>query len=83
MRKDNKEFQIKQLDQARLIREELAAIHIQSVLKYNLIQISDENSIYKASKKLQQIIKVIKITYYNKKINVYQQEVISNEVTEC
>ena len=83
MRKDNKEFQIKQLDQARLIREELAAIHIQSVLKYNLIQSSDENSIYKASKKLQQIIKVIKITYYNKKINVYQQEVISNEVTEC
>ena len=50
MRKDNKEFPIKLLDQIRLSREELAAIQIENVLKHNLdvtgIQSSDENSVY-------------------------------------
>ena len=36
MRKDNKKFPIKLLDQKRLSREELAVIQIKSVLKHNL-----------------------------------------------
>ena len=54
MRKDNKEFPIKSLDQIRLSREELAAIQIENVLKHNLdvtdIQSSDENNVYMADK---------------------------------
>ena len=54
MRKDNKEFPIKSLDQIRLTREELAAIQIKNVLKNNLdvtdIQNSDENNVYMANK---------------------------------
>ena len=51
MRKDNKEFPIKSLDQIRLSREELAAIPVKNVLKHNLnvtdIQSSDENNLTK------------------------------------
>ena len=36
MRKDNKEFPIKSLDQIRLSREELAPTQIENVLKHNL-----------------------------------------------
>ena len=36
MRKENKEFQIKSLDQIRLTREELAELQIQKVLKHYL-----------------------------------------------
>ena len=36
MRKDNKEFPIKSLDQVRLSREELAAIQVENVLKHSL-----------------------------------------------
>ena len=54
MRKDNKEFPIKSLDQIRLSREELAAIQIENVLEHNLdvtdIQSSDENNVYIADK---------------------------------
>ena len=50
MRKDNKEFSIKSLDQIRLNREEIAANKNENVFKYNLnvtgIQSSDENNIY-------------------------------------
>ena len=78
MRKDNKEFPIKSLDQIRLSREELAAIQVENVLKHNLdvtdIQNSDENNVYTADK--QQL-------YYNESINVYQQKIIPHEVTEC
>ena len=53
MRKDDKEFPIKSLDQIRLSREERAAIQIENVLKYNMditdIQSSDENNIYMAN----------------------------------
>ena len=53
MRKDDKEFPIKSLDQIRLSREELAAIQTENVLKYNMditdIQSSDENNIYMAN----------------------------------
>ena len=53
MRKDNKEFPIKSLDQIRLSREELAAIQTENVLKHNFdvtsIQSSDENNIYIAN----------------------------------
>ena len=66
MRKDNKEFRIKSLDQIRLSREELAAIQIENVLKHNLddadIQSSDENNVYMADE--QQL-------YYNESINFY------------
>ena len=72
MRKDNKKFPIKLLDQIRLSREELVAIQIQSVLKHNLdvtdIQSSDQNNVYMANE--QQF-------YYN----VYQQKIIPHEVT--
>ena len=48
MRKDNREFPIKLLDQIGLSREELVAIQIQNVLKYNFnvtdIQSSDEKT---------------------------------------
>ena len=78
MRKDNKEFPIKSLDQIRLSREDLAAIQVENVLKHNLdvtdIQSSDENNVYMAHK--QQL-------YYNESINVYQQKIIPHEVTEC
>ena len=78
MRKDNKEFPIKSLDQIRLSREELAATQIENVLEHNLdvtdIQSSDENNVYMAHK--QQL-------YYNESINVYQQKIIPHEVTEC
>ena len=78
MRKDNKEFPIKSLDQIRLSREELAAIQIDNVLKHNLdvtgIQNSDESNVYMAN--VQQL-------YYNESINVYQQKIIPHEVTEC
>ena len=54
MRKDNKEFPIKSLDQIRLSREELAAIQVENVFKHNLvvtdIQSSDENNVYMADK---------------------------------
>ena len=54
MRKDNKDFPIKSLDQIRLSREELAAIQIENVLEHNLdvtdIQSSDENNVYIADK---------------------------------
>ena len=50
MRKDDKEFPIKSLDQIRLNREELAALQIHNVLKYKLnitdIQSSDVSNIY-------------------------------------
>ena len=53
MRKDDKEFPIKSLDQIRLSREELAAIQTENVLKYNMditdIQSSDGNNIYMAN----------------------------------
>ena len=53
MRKDDKEFPIKSLDQIRLSREELAAIQTENLLKYNMdvtdIQSSDENNIYMAN----------------------------------
>ena len=78
MRKDNKEFPIKSLDQIRLSREDLAAIQVENVLKHNLdvtdIQSSDENNAYMAHK--QQL-------YYNESINVYQQKIIPHEVIEC
>ena len=78
MRKDNKEFPIKSLDQIRLSREDLAAIQVENVLKHNLdvtdIQSSDENNVYMAHK--QQL-------YYNESINVYQQKIIPHEVIEC
>ena len=67
MRKDNKEFPIKSLDQIRLSKEELAAIQIENVLKNNLdvtgIQRSDENDVYMANE--QQL-------YYNESVSVYQ-----------
>ena len=48
MRKDNREFPIKLLDQIGLSREELVAIQIENVLKYNFnvtdIQSSDEKT---------------------------------------
>ena len=48
MRKNNREFPIKLLDQIGLSREELVAIQIQNVLKYNFnvtdIQSSDEKT---------------------------------------
>ena len=54
MRKDNKEFPIKSLDQIRLSREELAAIQVENVFKHNLdvtdIQSSDGNNVYMADK---------------------------------
>ena len=54
MRKDNKEFPIKSLDQIRLSREELAVIQVENVFKHNLdvtdIQSSDENNVYMADK---------------------------------
>ena len=78
MRKDNKEFPIKSLDQIKLSREERAAIQVENVLKHNLdftdIQNSDENNVYMADK--QQL-------YYNESIHVYQQKIIPHEVTEC
>lgn len=49
-------------------------IHILGMLKYNLIQSSDENSIYKTSEKKY---------YYSEPINAHWQEVIAIEVTEC
>ena len=78
MRKDNKEFPIKSLDQIRLSREELAAIQVENVFKYNLdvtdIQRSDENNVYMADKQH---------LYYNKSVNVEQQKIIPYEITEC
>ena len=75
VRKDGKEFLIKSLCQRRLSIEELAAIQVENVLKYNLdvigIQSSDENSIYMVNEQQ---------SYYNKSINVYQQKIIPNEV---
>ena len=48
MRKDNREFPIKLLDQIGLSREELVAIQIENVLKYNFnvtdVQSSDEKT---------------------------------------
>ena len=48
MRKDNREFPIKFLDQIGFSREELAAIQIENVLKYNLnvtdVQSSDKKT---------------------------------------
>ena len=48
MRKDNREFPIKLLDQIGLSREELVAIQLKNVLKYNFnvtdIQSSDEKT---------------------------------------
>ena len=53
IRKDDKEFPIKSLDQIRLSREELVAIQTENLLKYNMdvtdIQSSDENNIYMAN----------------------------------
>ena len=67
MRKDNKEFPTKSLDQIRLSREELAAIQIENVLKHNLdltgIQSNDENNVYLANEQQ---------SCYNESINVYQ-----------
>ena len=75
VRKDDKEFLIKSLGQRRLSIEELAAIQVENVLKYNLdvigIQSSDENNIYMVNEQQ---------SYYNKSINVYQQKIIPNEV---
>ena len=48
MRKDNREFPIKLLDQIGLSREELVAIQTENVLKYNFnvtdVQSSDEKT---------------------------------------
>ena len=48
MRKDNREFPIKLLDQIGLSREELVAMQIENVLKYNFnvtdVQSSDEKT---------------------------------------
>ena len=56
MRKDNKEFPIKSLDQIKLSRDELAAAQAENVLKHNLdvtdIQSSVENKVYLADKQL-------------------------------
>ena len=70
MRKDNKEFPIKSLDQIRLSRQELAAIQIENVLKHNLdvtdTQSSDENNVYMVDEQ-----------------KLYYNESIPHEVTEC
>ena len=66
MRRDNKEFPTKSLDQIKLSREELAVTQVENVLKHNLdvtdIQSSDENNVYMADE--QQL-------YYNESINFY------------
>ena len=52
--KDKKKFQIKLLDQIRLIREEITAMQIENVLKHSLditdTQYSDENNVFMANK---------------------------------